>query len=102
VNSALRLTRIADGKTFESKRVRVGEDSAISMWVAGLPAGATAKDMRIRLNGTDLPATWLGPDGQTNALLPSGLEPGEAFVSAVHAGLETEPSKIELYSCQSS
>ncbi len=90
-----RLASIADGKTFETGRVRVGKDSAITAWCAGRPAWA---DIRIRLNGTDLPAIWHDPcTGQINALLPAGLEPGTAGVSLVAGGRETEPLEVELY-----
>ena len=76
ITSDLEIARLADGKTFESKRIRVGDDSAISVWVAGLPPETTLTEVRIRLNGTDLPAIWLappdGPSRQINALLPRG------------------------------
>ena len=90
-----RLASIADGKTFESGRVRVGKDTAITAWCAGRPA---LVDIRIRLNGTDLPAIWHdGATGQINALLPAGLEPGTARVSLVAGDRETEPLEVELY-----
>ena len=55
-------------------------------------------DIRIRLNGTDLPAIWHDPaTGQINALLPAGLEPGKARVSLVAGDRETEPLEVELY-----
>ncbi|HVY94523.1 MAG TPA: hypothetical protein VHA14_17295, partial [Bryobacteraceae bacterium] len=97
--AGLRVTRIGDGKTFESNRVRVGEESAISIWVAGLPASAREEEIRVRLNGTDLPAIWLAPDGdsrQVNALLPAGLATGTADVSVVYGPLETALHEIEL------
>jgi uncharacterized protein (TIGR03437 family) len=96
----LEVTRITDGKTFESRRIRVGEDSSISVWAAGLPAEATLADVRIRLNGTDLPAIWLAlpePARQINALLPAGLEPGNAVVAVVFEGAETHPIDVELH-----
>jgi tRNA (mo5U34)-methyltransferase len=98
--SALQITRIADGKTFESHRIRTGEGSAISIWVAGLPDTASASELAIRLEGTDLPATWLAPvteARQINALLPPGLEPGEASVTVVFNNSETKPAIIELF-----
>jgi tRNA (mo5U34)-methyltransferase len=98
--AGLRVTRIGDGKTFESNRVRVGEESSISIWVAGLPGSAHEEEIRVRLNGTDLPAIWLAPDGesrQVNALLPAGLQPGAADVSVVYGPLETALHEIELY-----
>jgi tRNA (mo5U34)-methyltransferase len=102
IDAGLRLTRVADGKTFESKRIRVGDDSAISVWVAGLPAKTTAAEVRVRLNGTHLPAIWLAPpDGdaprQVNALLPAGIEPGSARVSLAYADGESEAVEIELH-----
>ncbi len=96
----LEITRIGDGKTFEHGRVRVGDDSAISVWVARLPSTATTPDVRVRLNGTDLPAIWLAPPDearQINALLPAGLEPGPATVSVVFHESETPLRKIELF-----
>lgn len=98
--SELRVTRIGDGKTFESKRVRVGDESSISIWVAGLPASAREEEIRVRLNGADLPAIWLEPSGdsrQVNALLPAGLAPGAADVSVVVDAEETALEEIELY-----
>lgn len=99
-NSTLEITRIADGKTFESNRIRTGENSAISVWVAGLPSDATNLDLRIRLNGTDLPVIWLQPEyttRQLNAVLPSGLEPGKAEIIVLFKETETRPASAELY-----
>ena len=103
--SQLEVTRLADGKTFESHRIQTGENSALSIWVSGLPANAAQQDIRIRLNGTDLPAVWLAPPDSTqqinarqiNALLPAGLEPGTAAISVVHNNAETQPIEVELY-----
>jgi tRNA (mo5U34)-methyltransferase len=100
VTSNLAITRVADGKTFESRRIRVGEDSAISIWVAGLPTEASLEDVTMRLDGTDLPAVWLalaGESRQINALLPAGLEPGKAQVSVVFKNNETKPQEVELH-----
>jgi tRNA (mo5U34)-methyltransferase len=102
VDPELRLTRVADGKSFESARIRVGDDSAISVWVAGLPEQVRMAEVRIRLNGTDLPAIWLAPaDGdaprQVNALLPAGMEPGDAQVSLVYGERESAAVEIELH-----
>jgi uncharacterized protein (TIGR03437 family) len=102
IDPGLRLTRVADGKTFESKRIRAGDDSAISVWVSGLPLNTRLADVRVRLNGTDLPAIWLAPaDGdaprQVNALLPAGIEPGRARVSLVFGDQESEAVTVELH-----
>jgi hypothetical protein len=99
-SSVLQITRVADGKVFEDNRVRVGDDSAISVWVAGLPANTSLADISLRLNGTDLPAIWLAPPGdarQINALLPAGLEPGDAAITVVFRNSETHQIKIELH-----
>lgn len=96
----IRLTHVADGKTFENLSIRVGEGSAISVWAAGLPGAMDRTRLRIRLNGTELPAIWLAPDApqrQINALLPAGLEPGPAVVTLAVDGRETEPVAIQLH-----
>jgi hypothetical protein len=91
------LARVADGKSFESRRIRVGTDSAISVW-----APVEDADIRVRLNGTDLPAIWVEPGSgatprQINALLPAGIEPGWAVVSVVAGGRESERVEVELF-----
>jgi tRNA (mo5U34)-methyltransferase len=100
-SSKLRLIRVADGGTLEAGRVRVGENSGMSAWATGLPADAGRTGIRLRLNGTDLPANWLAPPNaeeprQINAALPSGLEPGTATVTLVFNGEESAPLTIEL------
>jgi tRNA (mo5U34)-methyltransferase len=99
-DSNLEITRIADGKIFESNRIRVGDDSAVSVWVSGLPAEATNLDLRIRLNGTDLPAIWLEPEApsrQLNAALPAGLKPGKAEITVLFNETETKPKQADLH-----
>ena len=101
-----RLTRnitspIADGKTFESDRVRVGEDSAISVWVAGLASDVTAEQLASASTEPICPPSGWHPKRHTrqiNAVLPAGLEPGRGNVSAVvFRRTETHPVEIELY-----
>jgi tRNA (mo5U34)-methyltransferase len=99
---SVQLTTVADGKTFEADRIRVGEGAAVTVWATGLPAGATLPDISVRLDGTDLPAVWLAPQDsgqsrQVNALLPAGLEAGSATVSLVCQGTETQGAEVELY-----
>ncbi len=99
-SSPLEITRVADGHTFESNRIRVGENSAVSVWVGGLPDNASAVDLRIRLDGTDLPVIWLAPAAPTrqlNALLPAGMEPGRAGITIVFNGAETQAVEVELH-----
>jgi uncharacterized protein (TIGR03437 family) len=91
-----KLTRVADGKSFESRRIRVGNDSAISVWAA-----VEDDEIRVRLDGTELPAIWVEPGSgaaprQINALLPAGLEPGAAVVSLRAGNRESEPVQVEL------
>ena len=99
----LKLVRVADGKSFEDLRIRVGEDSAISVW-----ACIDTDDVSLRLDGTDLPAIWIEPTSgdaptqinaprQINAVLPAGLEAGPAVVSLIAGGRESEPVAVELY-----
>lgn len=93
----IRLARVADGKTFDDLRIRTGEGSCISVWAEGVPAGTLARGLRLRLNGTDLPALWFSPEtGQINALLPAGLEPGPASLTLYCANTETTPTEIEF------
>lgn len=98
----LRIALATDGKTWERYQVRVGPGSCLSLWTSGLPEGAERGGVRVRLNGTDLPATFLsepGRDGlrQVNALLPSGLEPGEAEVRLAFREAESPPVSIRLF-----
>ena len=97
INEQFRLTRVADGKSFEALRIRVGDGSCISAWAPGLPAGTRTAELRLRLDGTDLPAIWHdSATGQINALLPSGLEPGPAVLTLFLNGEESAPVQIEL------
>ncbi len=92
-DSRLNMTRVADGKTFEDLRIRVGQDSCISVWSPNARKGA-----KLRLNGTELPAIWHDlASGQINALLPAGLEPGPAAVSLFDNNAESDPVAIELH-----
>lgn len=100
-SAVLRLLRVADGATLETGRVRVGENSGLSAWAHGLPPDARHTAIRLRLNGTDLPANWLAPltgeePRKINAALPSGLEPGPATVALVFDGEQSAPLTVEL------
>ena len=97
----LRIHSVTDGRTFAESRVRAGEDACMSMWAAGLPDGVTAERLALRLDGTDLPATWVSaPDGdglrQINALLPPGIPPGRVQVALALDGDETAPVDVNL------
>ena len=90
------LTTIPNGSIITSVDVQVTyRDSAV--------AGTDGTFQTFtRLNGTDLPATFLSePDReglrQVNALLPSGLEPGEAEVRLAFREAESAPVSIRLF-----
>jgi uncharacterized protein (TIGR03437 family) len=97
----LRIHSVTDGRTFEESRVRAGEDACMSMWAAGLPEPAAAERVSLRLDGTDLPATWVSPADaaglrQINALLPPGIQPGQVKVALALDGAETGAVDVEL------
>ncbi len=98
----IEIAGITDGKTYEYDRVQTGTQSCVSMWAKGLPADLKKSEVALRLDGADLPAVYFGaPDAkgfqQINAMLPSGLEPGEYMLSLTCRGLEAPASRIELY-----
>ena len=91
----LELRIVCDGRDFERNVVHSG---SISVWAAGI---ASTEAVSIRLNGTDLPATYVSePDAegvrQVNALLPAGIRSGEAWVTVVRPDAESMPSTIQL------
>lgn len=92
---------VTDGRSWERYKVTVGMDSCVSLWAAGLPADCDRRDVRVRLNGTDMPAVFVSaPDAegasQVNALLPCRMSPGRASISLVHGELESLPVEVEL------
>jgi len=98
-----KLTRAADGRTFEDGRIQCGAGACLSVWAEGLPEAARTSEIRVRWNGTDLPAIWLAPPHgaaprQINALIPAGLAPGAAALSLVHGQLESAPLHADLVS----
>jgi tRNA (mo5U34)-methyltransferase len=100
-DSALEVAGVTDGSSFEPNRVRLGASSSVSMWVRGLARDVGKSDVTLRLDGTDLPATYLSaPDErgfvQINAMLPPGLEPGEYLICATLRGAESRAVPIEL------
>jgi len=44
ISSTIRLSRVADGATFQDGRIRVGENSGLSARVSGLPYNGAAGD----------------------------------------------------------
>jgi tRNA (mo5U34)-methyltransferase len=97
----LRITAIADAKSWEPHTVRLGLDSWISLWVEGLPDRARMEEVRVRLNGTDLQAAFLSgedPRGlrQVNAKLPSGLNAGIARVAVIFERQNSQDVEVRL------
>ncbi len=97
----VRIRSVTDGRTFAEWRVRAGDDACMSMWAAGLPDSVAAGRVSLRLDGTDLPATWVSaPDAaglsQINALLPPGIPPGTVKVVLALDGAESAAVDVDL------
>ena len=101
ISPALVIAGVTDGKTFESNRIKTGADSCMSVWAAGIPTNAAQREISLRLDGADLPATYLStPDDrglrQINGMLPPQMEPREYRVSVAMRGEESAPAAIYL------
>jgi len=98
---SIHIAGVTDGKTYESNRVKTGVESCISVWAGGLSEDVIQADLALRLDGADLPATYLsGPDErglrQINAMLPPRMEPGEYQITVARRGEESAPATIQL------
>jgi tRNA (mo5U34)-methyltransferase len=102
VSEHLIVAKVIDGKTYAPSRVRTGvAESSVSAWVEGIPEGGEPVDVSLRLDGVDLPATYVGrPDlsgaRQVNAMVPVGTEPGEYWISVRSGRFESKPVTVEL------
>jgi len=99
--SNIHIAIVTDGKTWERNLVHAGLGSSISLWVAGLPDGATRDSIAVWLDGDDLPATFLSepdPQGlrQINAMLPTGVQPGDYSISAGFGDAVSAPVPVRL------
>ena len=97
----MRIRLVTDGRSWERYRVHVGMDACVSLWASGLPEDCDCSQVRVRLNGTDLPAIFVSaPDAegasQVNALLPAGLQPGAASLVLIFGDAESPPAEVEL------
>jgi uncharacterized protein (TIGR03437 family) len=97
----LRIRLVTDGRTWERYRVHVGMDSCVSLWASGLPEDCDRSQVRVRLNGTDMPAVFVSsPDAegatQVNALLPCRLQPGPVSIMLVSGDVESPPVEADL------
>ena len=100
--TGMEIAGITDGKSYEHNRVRRGTGSSVSMWAKGLPPDAKKSEITLRLDGADLPAVYFGaPDEkgfqQINAVLPSGLEPGDYRLALACRGMESPAHPLEIY-----
>ncbi len=92
---------VTDGRTWERYRVHTGVDACVSLWVAGLPDPCEPGAVRVRLNGTDLPAIYVSTRdreglSQVNALLPVGLAAGRVSIVLVFDDEQSQPVDVEL------
>ena len=92
----MEIEGLTDGYTWQPNSVDLHDRAAISLWVRGLAAGAGLDDIRVRINGADLPPSYRSApvDGviQVNALLPSGLADGGLTVNIVHRASVSAPA----------
>jgi tRNA (mo5U34)-methyltransferase len=98
---AIRIAIVTDGKTWERNLVHTGLGSCISLWVSGLPEDAARDGIAVWLDGDQLPAVFLSepdPQGlrQINAMLPSGVQPGDYSVSAAFGTAVSAPAPVRL------
>ncbi len=98
----IRIDRIIDGKTYAPGIARVGvPESSVSAWVAGIGEGTAMSGVALRLDGADLPATYvsaLDSSGlrQVNAMIPVGMAPGEYSLSARVGEIESILAVVRL------
>jgi hypothetical protein len=103
VSDDLKIELVTDGKTWDRYRVRTGNESCVSTWVTGLPDGTMKPDVALRLHGADLPAVYVDAADdaqgrkQVNAMLPSGLEPGDYSLALRFRDAESRPVWIEVF-----
>jgi hypothetical protein len=100
---AFEIQIVCDGRTWERKQVRAGLGSCVSAWVSGLPDGIRRTEVSFRLDGTDLPASFVTPlndekgTKQINAMVPAGLERGEYQLTVRFRDAESPVVKIDLF-----
>jgi tRNA (mo5U34)-methyltransferase len=102
-NGPFEIKVVCDGRTWERRQVRAGAGSSVSAWVSGLPDGLGRGDVSFRLDGADLPASFVtsvdDAEGrkQINAMVPAGMERGEYQFTVRFGGEESPMVKIELF-----
>jgi tRNA (mo5U34)-methyltransferase len=98
-NAPFEIKVVCDGQTWERNRVR----SSVSAWVCGLPDGIRRSEVSFRLDGADLPASFVTPTDdderrkQINAIVPPGLARGEYQLTVRYRQEESPLVTIELF-----
>ena len=96
LSGPLLIEGLTDGHSWQPNAVDLHDRAAISLWVRGMAADADPAEVRVRINGADLPASHISApvDGvvQVNALLPCGLADGPLTVNNVHRASVSAPA----------
>jgi len=100
-NERLRIVVVADNATWERNAVRLGQNSAIAVWIQGLSGPQRRTDVELRLSGTSLPALFVSePDAeglvQINAALPPGLAPGKRELQVVSKRIASAAVELSI------
>jgi tRNA (mo5U34)-methyltransferase len=98
VSGQTRIILVTDGKTWDRWKVKTGADSCLSVWAKGIPGGA---QISLCLEVANLSAVFVSePDGdgarQINAILPSGIPPGNTRLRLICDGAASDVVQIEL------
>jgi uncharacterized protein (TIGR03437 family) len=102
-NGTLEVAGVCDARDWTPNKVRAGLGSCLSAWVIGLPDGVPRTEVSFRLDGTDLPASFLAAEDdekgmkQINAIIPAGLERGEYQLTVRFRCAESRTERIELF-----
>jgi tRNA (mo5U34)-methyltransferase len=102
-DAAFKIEIVCDGRTWERRQVRAGLGASVSAWVTGLPDGIREHEISFRLDGTDLPASFVtavnDEEGrkQINAMVPAGLQVGDYQLTVRFRNEESAVVRIELF-----
>jgi tRNA (mo5U34)-methyltransferase len=102
-HASFTIVIVCDGRTWERNQVRAGLGSCVSAWVAGLPDGVLRTEVSFRLDGTELPSSFVAAADdenggkQINALVPAGLERGDYQLTVRFRGQESRAVPVELF-----
>ena len=102
-SGSLVIDGVYDGLTWERNQIRAGVGSCVSAWVGGMPDGVKRTEVSFRLDGTDMPASFVSEKNdekgtkQINALVPAGLERGDYRLSVRCRGEESAEITVQLF-----